>query len=202
MNPSLYTRPKGRLNTRASVPTWSELAGGETPAKPAREPLLTVPAHLECHVTPESVASEMVYWLPDLAGKYVLEPSAGTGALLDAVRAAHPEAILKGVEIYRPLYERLIRKGFEVYCDDFADWATHQPASFDAVIMNPPFRKVREHIKTALGLLKDGGALVALVPVTFQGGDEIMRLDADTFSAAKVHTKIIKIVKGETYDQT
>jgi hypothetical protein len=87
--------------------------------------------------------------------------------------------------------------GFTVYPVAVATKPAPKPASFDAVIMNPPFRKVREHIKTALGLLKDGGALVALVPVTFQGGDEIMRLDADTFSAAKVHTKIIKIVKGE-----
>lgn len=197
MNPALYTKPKGRMFTRASVPSWSEMAGGQTLAKPAPEPLLTVPAHLECHVTPKSVAGEMVYWLPDLAGKRVLEPSAGTGMLLDAMRTAHPEAILKGVEIYQPLHERLIRKGYEVDCDDFADWATNQPADFDAVIMNPPFRKVREHVRLALNLLRDGGALVALVPVTFQGGDEIMRLDADTFSAAKVHTKIIKIVKGE-----
>jgi hypothetical protein len=196
MKAALYTMPKGRLTTRASVPEFKDLAGGNSPTKFIAQIPLTVPAFLECHVTPADVAEEMARALPDMAGKHVLEPSAGTGSLLDAMKRVHPEAIVQGVEIYRPLQERLIQKGYEVYCDDFAEWAKHQGATRDAVIMNPPFRKVKEHIIAAFGLLKRGGVMVALVPVTFRDGEIYMNLDADTFSAAKVHTKVIKMVKG------
>jgi hypothetical protein len=53
--------------------------------------------------------------------------------------------------------------------------------------MNPPFSDVRKHISAALSLMgRDGHAepatLVALVPV-------------DTFSTARVNTKIIRIRK-------
>lgn len=196
MNPALYQARGARLVTRAKVPEFEDLAGSDAPAKFTANIPVTVPAFLECHVTPAHVADAMARLLPDMAGKHVVEPSAGTGALLDAMKRVHPEAMVQGVEIYRPLQERLIQKGYEVYCDDFAEWAKHQGATRDAVIMNPPFRKVREHVQAAFSLLRKGGVLVALVPVTFKDGETYMNLDADTFSAAKVHTKVIKLVKG------
>lgn len=195
MNPALY-QPRGRLFTRASVPDFKDLAGGKTPAKFSTQIPLTVPAFLECHVTPADVADVMARALPDMADKHVLEPSAGTGSLLKAMKRAHPEAILQGVEVYGPLHERLVQEGFNVVRADFGEWADTCAARFDGVIINPPFRKAKEHISKAFGLLREGGVMIALVPTTFKGGELYMTLDADTFSAAKVYTKIIKLVKG------
>jgi hypothetical protein len=196
MKAALYTMPRGRLTTRASVPEFKDLEGGNSPTKFTAQIPLTVPAFLECHVTPADVAEEMARALPDMAGKHVLEPSAGTGSLLDAMKRVHPEAIVQGVEIYLPLQQRLLEAGHNVESADFAEWARDQQERFDAVLMNPPFRKVKEHIIAAFGLLKRGGVMVALVPVTFRDGETYMNLDADTFSVAKVHTKVIKMVKG------
>lgn len=61
--------------------------------------------------------------------------------------------------------------------------------------MNPPFSDVRKHVAAALALLAPGGALVALVPVTFQHdrAETLETLPDDTFSTARVNTKIIRI---------
>ena len=65
--------------------------------------------------------------------------------------------------------------------------------------MNPPFRELRKHVAAALSLLGRGGhdaaTLVALVPVTFEHPDaeHLETLPPDTFSPARVHTKIIRI---------
>ncbi|MBL4656965.1 MAG: hypothetical protein JKX73_03120 [Flavobacteriales bacterium] len=68
--------------------------------------------------------------------------------------------------------------------------------------MNPPFKKVRQHIKAALSLLGNGGhdcaVLIALVPITYQHEDmeTLEELPRDTFSTAQVSTKIIRFEYG------
>lgn len=68
------------------------------------------------------------------------------------------------------------------------------------MLMNPPFSGVRKHIAAAVSLMGRNGhdspaCLVALVPVTFEydGAEHLESLPVDTFAAAKVHTKIIRI---------
>lgn len=193
MKASLYTRPAKPLRTFASVPKLADLDKGGRPERAPILPPLTVPAELECHVTPPHVARWMANLLPDMEGRDVLEPSAGTGNLLAALATAHPGARVQAVEVYRPLWQRLADAGHCVEWGDFAEWAATTSQRFDGVVMNPPFRKVRAHVQAARALLKPGGVLVALVPVTFDGGEEVQRLPPDTFAAAKVHTKIVTL---------
>ncbi|MCG7625950.1 hypothetical protein MHM97_21530 [Epibacterium sp. Ofav1-8] len=82
---------------------------------------------------------------------------------------------------------------------EYADEVKGQ-AEFPRIIMNPPFRGVRKHITAALSLLGRGGhaepaTLVALVPVTFEHpeAEHLETLTPDTFSTARVHTKIISV---------
>ena len=77
---------------------------------------------------------------------------------------------------------------------------------FPNVIMNPPFSDVRKHITAAMSLMGSGGhsdfetggpyraTLVALVPITFErdGFETLEHLPDDTFSTAKVRTKIVR----------
>lgn len=193
MKAACYRRPAKPLHTFRRVPEPADFAEvGAAPRRPVLPPL-AVPAELECHVTPPDVAERMAARLPDMTGRDVLEPSAGTGNLLRALARVHPGARVQAVEVYRPLWQRLNDAGYVVAWSDFEEWAASTPQRFDAVVMNPPFRKVRAHVAAARRLLRPGGILVALVPVTFVDGGGIERLPPDTFAAARVHTKIVQI---------
>jgi predicted RNA methylase len=140
--------------------------------------------------TPPDLARRMADEAGLLAGKSVLEPSAGTGNLIRAIQnnATGFDCNLRvcAVEINPTLAEGLKAQrnrtlyanegNFAVVC---ADFLTVEPprlgncdliikqlpiAFFDAVIMNPPFVNGQDiaHIKHALKFLTTGGKLVAL----------------------------------------
>jgi len=135
----------------------------------------------------------MAALLGDLRGADVLEPSAGTGNLARAALDAGCEpARLVMVELHCRLADELRRKGHRVEQTDFLEYAATAPR-FGAVIMNPPFSRVRAHMSAAASLLAPGGRLVALVPVTFDGAGfhTVERLPVTTFATAAVNTKIV-----------
>lgn len=115
--------------------------------------------------TPKDIADRMAGLLPRLPpGGCILEPSAGLGRLYSAVRRS-------GLYNKITLIENNFKCALELYelsRDDNAlllqrDFLTYQ-GSFDAVIMNPPFKMGTDikHIRHALTCLKPGGVLVAL----------------------------------------
>lgn len=77
----------------------------------------------------------------------------------------------------------------------FARAAESYSQRFAGVLINPPFSEVKAHIRAALSVLAPGGVLVGLVPVTFDypTAEELERLPSDTFAAARVNTKLIRI---------
>jgi hypothetical protein len=196
----LYTRPDKPL----TIPVTRR---GDGP--PAPEPLqiaepLAVDAATECHVTPDDVARRMVSYLGEQGDYLTLEPSAGTGQLVRALLASgHSNCELTMVERHIQLANQLRYLGPTInrcFLEYAAEWVGS--AQFPRVIMNPPFKKVRQHINAALSIMGRGGhecpaTLVALVPVTFEHPDaeELERLPADTFATAKVFTKIIRIYR-------
>lgn len=114
--------------------------------------------------TPADLAQRMVNYAGIQTGHTLLEPSAGTGHLLDAVRGAGVAAVQTAVEIDSRLCDRLRTKGYDdVRQQDFLA-CNGDLGSFDRIIMNPPFVKSQDikHIKHALKFLKPGGRLVAL----------------------------------------
>jgi protein-L-isoaspartate O-methyltransferase len=94
----------------------------------------------------------------------VLEPSAGTGALLSVLNPAG-HGTTQAVEINPTLANELHRKFplIGVVCADFLSCGS-ELGTFDRVIMNPPFANGQDihHIEHALTFLKDGGKLVAV----------------------------------------
>jgi hypothetical protein len=189
--PPMYSRPNKPLVKPVPARDWRErtIEVGSLPGP------VVVHAGSECHVTPSDVATYMASLFGDLRGIDVLEPSAGTGNLARAVLDVGCEpARLTMVEMHTSLAVGLQSIG-RVECADFLDWARAAPR-FSAIIMNPPFSRVKAHISAALSLLKPEGLLVALVPSTFQSDkfEDVERLPVDTFAAAKVHTKIIRSV--------
>lgn len=93
----------------------------------------------------------------------VLEPSAGHGAIADALlEVVDPERLVL-VELLPDNCAVLRRLGFVSIEGDFL--ATHLEPLFDRVVMNPPFERKQDidHVTRAFSLLKPGGRLVSIM---------------------------------------
>jgi phospholipid N-methyltransferase len=112
--------------------------------------------------TPPDIARRVVELADVQPGMTVLEPSAGTGALLDALGT---HAGITAVEINSALAEALQSRypRSDVRCADFLALGD-ELGTFDRIVMNPPFGHGTdiEHIKHAYRKLKPGGRLVAI----------------------------------------
>ena len=148
-------------------------------------------------VTPPELAARMVE-LADLApGALVLEPSAGTGNIIEPLRAA--QCRTWAIEINAALATDLVQRHplGHVVRADFLTWTPAPGVQFDAVVMNPPFvgGVDIQHITRAFGMLKPGGRLVAicaggprqaraLQPLVEQHGGTWEPLPAGTFASS------------------
>lgn len=164
--------------------------------------------------TPPELAARMVEEAGIRSGMRILEPSAGTGRLLDALRdaGAMHTCVVRAVEVNRAMADRLTDRypGVIVDCRDFLTFGS-QCDSFDVVVMNPPFADGADvaHVTHAAGLLAPGGRLVAIMSagVTFRSdrktrdfralverlGGSIEELPPGTFesSGTGVHTVLV-----------
>jgi len=164
----------------------------------------------ECHVTPPAVAQRMVGYLGSLAGTAVLEPSAGTGALIEALctgddQANRIVAIEREVSLYDGLQRRFEnRQDIRIFQGCFIDLGSQltDPPCFERIVMNPPFRTCRAHLAAALSVLhrqgKQGATLVALVPdiesshSVLPGSEVLEHLPAGTFASTDARTRIVR----------
>ncbi|MDD2892580.1 MAG: DUF3560 domain-containing protein [Halothiobacillaceae bacterium] len=140
----------------------------------------TLRAGVEVVVAPQlfttraDIAAQAVDLLELKQGQRLLEPNAGTAALLKALPgvlpfpAANRQTFVHvvAVEYNRGLADGLMKSGLasNVYCADFLSWEPEGVEKFDRVLMNPPFENGADikHIMRALGWLKPGGRLVAI----------------------------------------
>lgn len=108
-------------------------------------------------------------------GMRILEPSAGRGALADKARSAG--ASVHCVEIQDELAMVLKARGHEVTRADFLELTPDDIGTFDAVIMNPPFDRGRDcdHVRHALGFLKPGGWLAAIMSASAEAAEDSRR---------------------------
>lgn len=201
MKPGVYRRPDKPLTL--AVRRRHDFAP-IVKAEPVE--IVAVDKFTECHVTPPDVAARMVEYLGSQGDYLTLEPSAGTGNLSRALLASgHSPRELVQVERHIRLSSGLYRFG-TVISRCFLEYAAEVrgKVEFPRIIMNPPFSDVRKHVAAALSLMGTSGhgygfrpVLVALVPVTFQHPDAetLEHLPDDTFTTAKVRTKIIRIFK-------
>ncbi len=116
---------------------------------------------LEQFFTPPDLARRMAQGIRG-GGNRILEPSAGDGALADAVREVcdvEPFCVEKDERLSGVLES----KGYPAVCADFLE--LRLSAVWDAVVMNPPFSNNQdvEHVRRAFCLLRPGGNLVAIM---------------------------------------
>jgi predicted RNA methylase len=119
------------------------------------------PQDFGCFYTPPAVVARLVQ-LADLGpGSWLLEPSAGRGAIASAF---HPTAYVECVELLPANAAYLRSLDFESVNE--ADFLTVPPVRvFDRVAMNPPFAKQADihHVNHALRFVRPGGRLVAVM---------------------------------------
>lgn len=189
-----YEQANAVLERIAGGGTWNRRAR-EHRFPPGRDPMPELNAVLEAGVlppdpkrqagwfaTPKELADDLAYnhalmGLEPPGGGFhtdlrILEPSAGEGALADALcRWYHisPQQITcVEAEPYRTAILR--HKGYPTFERRFQDWALEPSAGFDLVLMNPPFTEPGDrqawiaHVELAWQLVVPGGRLVAVVP--------------------------------------
>lgn len=129
--------------------------------------------------TPPELAQWIVRGFTDLANRdplvegvpYVLEPSAGEGALTVAIREADPHADITALEPNRERAARIPRDGTVVRTVRLEDYL-HSPEArwFDLAVANPPFAVPGrptiwiDHTWHTWSLLRPGGRLVSIAP--------------------------------------
>ncbi|MEU1880900.1 DUF3560 domain-containing protein [Streptosporangium sp. NPDC020072] len=120
----------------------------------------------EAFVSPPAVVDKLMELAGIESGMSVLEPSAGTGNI--ALAAVELGAVVDCVELDNGLANVLVERvpGVNsVHRTDFLDLERMEQAAYDRVVMNPPFSGGKDlaHVTHALGFLKPGGRLVAVM---------------------------------------
>lgn len=108
--------------------------------------------------TPGHVIEHMLGAL-DLQDKHVLEPSAGKGDIVDALKArgAHVTACEK-----QPELSRIVATKSNFLKEDFFDVRADEVSHIDYIVMNPPFSNADRHILHAWEIAPDGCEIIAL----------------------------------------
>lgn len=139
--------------------------------------------------TPDDLADAAVarfHGLPDVP--HVLEPSAGTGSLIRAMRRRYAHA-----QFYACEFIEKNRSALEVLRVDLIgrDFLQLSPQDFGgenihAILMNPPFAKRADirHITHALSFLETGGQLVAIASAGVLHRDDALARDFRALIAA------------------
>ena len=169
-----YDTNEPAVTTPAAVALWAMLKGPSEQDKQAEAlrqavdkiRFSNIPGYFP---TPAALVERMIEaaqipaWESAGAGLRILEPSAGSGAILDGLKKEYGNALLHAYERHMSLRNILDLKGYTLWGDDFTE--ADPTANYDRVLMNPPFENGQdiEHVRRAFAFLKPGGRLVAIM---------------------------------------
>lgn len=177
----------------------------------ARMGVLPDRSSYQFYPTQEELADDMAWTLARLMGRWeyftFIEPSAGQGALIDAVKGRRKNTRPVAVEIDPLNCKVLESKGYITHNKDFLLYKPEE--LFDAVIMNPPFNQgqAEAHVRHAFEMLTEDGCLVACLPASFRGKEFLPGVNhnysktyEDQFEGTKVHIVVLAIKKKDDSD--
>jgi len=128
--------------------------------------------------TPKSVVKTMIGLAKMQPNLKILEPSAGTGNIVNGIFESEKSSEVYAVEIDPARVKILKESSFQdckiemVYEDDFLAIPPETFIGFDRILMNPPFTKGQDiaHIQHAANTLNRGGLLISVASssVTFR----------------------------------
>jgi hypothetical protein len=128
---------------------------------------------LDAYETDEQLARFLIELLPILPAENVLEPSAGEGVFVRAVRASVPDAYVVAIEPRSECRQALRESGTDIIrvstLEKVTDalWAAW--GVFDWVVGNPPYSHAEAHVRAIMGRLARGGRLAFLLRLNFLG---------------------------------
>lgn len=176
-------------------PFWSYIEHGTYNHKPVldyvkRVGLLPEYKSHQFYPTPQVIVDEVMKYIP-VGIKTILEPSAGTGRLINGLKDYNVTAI-----DIAPLHcEILDAKEFtRVFNMDFMQYDTEN--KFDLILMNPPFSKGRSksHIDKAREHLNAGGTILAILPKGSITKDmEVLKHFNGVFENTSIDTYLVRI---------
>lgn len=125
--------------------------------------VVNVKKTVEFFETPTDLAHQLVEMAAIGPMMKILEPSAGRGAIADAIREACPDCPLEVVEVETSNRKVLKEKGHRLVGKDFLKF--RKKGGYDRIVMNPPFSRQQDiaHVTKAFGLLAPGGRLVSVM---------------------------------------
>lgn len=146
--------------------------------------------------TPPEVAD----WLVMLAGgvhedEKVLEPSAGTGAIIDAIHRSCKDLVVDCFELMPENKELLSKKSnINILGDDFT---TYDLGLYDKILANPPFSKNQDirHVRRMYEHLNNGGTVAAIMSCHWKIASEKECADFREW-LKDVHAKVCDIEEG------
>lgn len=115
------------------------------------------------YATPVWVADMMVNDLYLLPEHKILEPSAGSGRLVEAVHRDVPCVVVDCYELNEHFYQYLgVCQGVNMCGRDFME--SPDTEDYDRIIANPPFKNNQdiEHVMKMYGRLKSGGRMAVI----------------------------------------
>ena len=139
---------------------------------PAKNPLAFFP-------TPAAVSDDLCAMIEEgllQSNPRILEPSAGQGGLVEAIRRWYDQKHIDGAESWQidccemdPLNRRVLEtKGINLVGENFLEYQPEHP--YDLIVMNPPFSVEGDkkawitHIEHAWSMLGNDGQIAAIVP--------------------------------------
>ena len=152
---------------RTALREYNGLRGGRKQADPTKQLErdligVKIPGYFP---TPDDLADRLVEQADIKPGMKVLEPSAGKGSLIDAVRRKYSkdDVEVTPIELDSRLNGILKAKGYNPLQEDFM--SLKEKDKYDRVVMNPPFENGQDmdHVRHAYDMLKPGGKIVAIM---------------------------------------
>lgn len=113
----------------------------------------------ELYPTPKEVIDRMMMG-ENVAGKIVLEPSAGTGNIVEWLQEAGAKEVI-ACEI-NPTLQKILSRKCRLICDDFLKLTAEEISHIDMIVMNPPFSCASRHILHAYEIAPAGCQIIAL----------------------------------------
>ena len=111
--------------------------------------------------TPENVIDIILSYI-DVQGKTILEPSAGSGNIVDALTRASAKDVLACEKNEKLLHILKGNNNCKVIGTDFLNITADKISHIDAIIMNPPFSEGDKHILHAYNIAPGGAQIIAL----------------------------------------
>jgi hypothetical protein len=130
---------------------------------------------LDFYATPQPLADAICRHLAaqNATWRCVVEPSAGHGPFVRAARTCWPGAEIVAVDVDVEKLLHLSRTEADtIFTDDWCSFVRvprEPPFARTLIVGNPPYREAEEHIRAALGWMRDGDALAFLLRLNLLG---------------------------------